>query len=97
MRWRSSSSGSRPPPMRPVRPWESKRRRRWSRPSPACVPVSRGSARPAARPRSRVACRILDKFAVEPAPAQWSLALKPVHDLITASLADPNRCRDTRP
>jgi HEAT repeats len=34
------------------------------------------------------ACLILDKFAVEPAPAQWSLALKPVHDMIIASLAD---------
>jgi HEAT repeats len=34
------------------------------------------------------ACLILDKFAVEPAPAQWSLALTPVHDMIIASLAD---------
>jgi HEAT repeat protein len=35
-----------------------------------------------------IACRILDRFAVEPAPSQWALALKPVHDLMTASLAD---------
>jgi HEAT repeat protein len=34
------------------------------------------------------ACLILDKFAVEPAPAQWALALKPVHDMLIASLAD---------
>ena len=34
------------------------------------------------------ACRILEKFSVEPAPAQWALALQPVHDLLTASLAD---------
>jgi len=34
------------------------------------------------------ACRILDKFAVEPAPAQWVEALRPVHDLLTASLGD---------
>jgi HEAT repeat protein len=35
-----------------------------------------------------VACRILDKFAVEPAPALWIEALRPLHDLLTASLAD---------
>jgi hypothetical protein len=34
------------------------------------------------------ACRILEQFAFEPAPAQWADALKPAHDLITASLAD---------
>ena len=34
------------------------------------------------------ACLIIDKFAVEPAPAQWALALQPVHDLLKASLAD---------
>ena len=34
------------------------------------------------------ACLILDKFTVEPAPAQWALALKPVHDMLIASLAD---------
>jgi hypothetical protein len=38
------------------------------------------------------ACRILDMFAVEPAPAQWIKAIGPVHDLISASLtdSDPN-------
>ena len=35
-----------------------------------------------------VACRILDKFAVEPAPALWIESLKPIHDLLTASLCD---------
>jgi HEAT repeats len=35
-----------------------------------------------------IACQILAQFAVEPAPAQWALALKPAHDLITACLAD---------
>ena len=34
------------------------------------------------------ACLIIDKFAVEPAPAQWAEALQPVHDLLKASLAD---------
>jgi HEAT repeat protein len=34
------------------------------------------------------ACLIVEKFAVEPAPAQWAEALQPVHDLLTASLAD---------
>jgi HEAT repeat protein len=34
-----------------------------------------------------VACRILDRFAVEPAPARWSEALPPLHDLLSASLA----------
>lgn len=34
------------------------------------------------------ACLIVDKFAVEPAPAQWAEALQPVHDLLTACLAD---------
>ena len=38
------------------------------------------------------ACRILDKFAVEPAPAQWIKAIGPLHDLLSASLtdSDPN-------
>jgi HEAT repeat protein len=36
----------------------------------------------------KVACRILDKFAVEPAPALWIESLKPIHDLLTASLCD---------
>jgi hypothetical protein len=35
-----------------------------------------------------VACRIIDRFAVEPAPAVWADALRPVHDLLTASLGD---------
>jgi len=35
-----------------------------------------------------VACRIFDRFAVEPAPACWLQALPPLHDLLTASLAD---------
>ena len=34
------------------------------------------------------ACRIFDRFAVEPAPARWIEALKPLHDLLSASLAD---------
>ena len=33
-------------------------------------------------------CRILDRFAVEPAPAQWIQVLKPLHDMLTAALAD---------
>ncbi len=32
--------------------------------------------------------RIFDRFAVEPAPARWGEALQPVHDLLTAGLAD---------
>jgi hypothetical protein len=35
-----------------------------------------------------VACRILDRLAVEPAPARWIQALPPLHDLLTAALAD---------
>jgi hypothetical protein len=35
-----------------------------------------------------VASRILEKFGVEPAPAVWFDALKPLHDLFCASLAD---------
>jgi hypothetical protein len=34
------------------------------------------------------ACRIFERFAVEPAAAQWADALGPLHDLLTASLAD---------
>jgi HEAT repeats len=34
------------------------------------------------------ACRIFDRFAVEPAPREWVLALKPLHDLLSAGLAD---------
>ena len=32
--------------------------------------------------------RILEKFAVDPAPAEWSKVLAPAHDLLTAGLAD---------
>jgi HEAT repeats len=35
-----------------------------------------------------VACRILDKFTVEPAPSHWLDLLQPLHDLFSASLAD---------
>jgi len=34
------------------------------------------------------ACRIFDKFAVEPATGRWAEALKPLHDLLSASLSD---------
>jgi len=34
------------------------------------------------------ACRIFDRFAVEPAPAQWALALKPLHDVLSAAMAE---------
>jgi hypothetical protein len=34
------------------------------------------------------ACRIFDRFAIEPAPNCWLQALQPLHDLLTASLAD---------
>jgi hypothetical protein len=34
------------------------------------------------------ACRILDKFVVEPAPAIWIECLNPIHDLLKASLWD---------
>ena len=34
------------------------------------------------------ACRIFDRFAVEPASAQWAEALGPLHDLLSASLGD---------
>ena len=43
-------------------------------------------ARPGRGHRRR--CRIFDRFAVEPAPARWIEALRPLHDLLTASLAD---------
>jgi hypothetical protein len=35
-----------------------------------------------------VACRVFDRFTVEPAPACWLQALPTLHDLLTASLAD---------
>jgi HEAT repeats len=34
------------------------------------------------------ACRIFDKFAIEPATGRWADALKPLHDVLSASLAD---------
>jgi HEAT repeat protein len=34
------------------------------------------------------ACRIFDRFAKEPAPREWAVALKPLHDLLAAGLAD---------
>ena len=34
------------------------------------------------------ACRIFDRFAVDPAPPQWASALKPLHDVLSAGLID---------
>ena len=34
------------------------------------------------------ACRIFDRFAIEPAPLIGSLALKPLHDVLAAALAE---------
>ncbi|HZW31808.1 MAG TPA: hypothetical protein VFF52_13935, partial [Isosphaeraceae bacterium] len=35
-----------------------------------------------------VACRILDRLGVEPAPARWIAVLPPLHDLLEAAMAD---------
>ena len=35
-----------------------------------------------------VACRIFDRLGVEPAPRRWIDALRPLHDLLSAGLAD---------
>jgi hypothetical protein len=43
---------------------------------------------PARATAAVAAARILEMFAVEPAPARWIEALKPLHDLFSASLAD---------
>jgi hypothetical protein len=43
---------------------------------------------PARATAAVVACQILDKFTPEPAPAHWIDALQPVHDILTACLAD---------
>ena len=46
------------------------------------APVGRASAVSAAT-------HILDRFRVEPAPTAWFRALRPIHDLVIAGLADP--------
>jgi HEAT repeat protein len=43
---------------------------------------------PARATAADVACQILDKFTAEPAPARWIEALPPVHDILSACLAD---------
>src|SRR5208337_4652691 len=43
---------------------------------------------PARATTAMVACGILDKFSVENAPARWIEALQPVHDILSACLAD---------
>jgi hypothetical protein len=45
---------------------------------------------PARTTATSLACRILDMFTIEPAPASWIEALKPLHDLLSASLGDPD-------
>jgi HEAT repeats len=47
-------------------------------------------AAPSRTRAAALASRILDMFAVEPAPPTWIEALKPVHDLLSASLGDPD-------
>jgi HEAT repeats len=54
------------------------------------------TAYPALGPQARaaatsLACRILDMFAVDPAPSSWAEALQPLHDVLEASMADPER------
>jgi HEAT repeat protein len=54
------------------------------------------AAYPALGPQARaaatsLACRILDLFAIDPAPASWAEALQPLHDVLEASMADPER------
>jgi hypothetical protein len=34
------------------------------------------------------ACRVFDRFAIEPAPGQWADALAPLHDLLSAAMSD---------
>ena len=36
------------------------------------------------------ATQVLDRFAIEEAPARWTQALPPVHDLMCSGLADPD-------
>ena len=36
------------------------------------------------------ATQVLDRFAIEEAPARWTQALPPVHDLVCSGLADPD-------
>ncbi|MGC8644109.1 MAG: HEAT repeat domain-containing protein [Isosphaeraceae bacterium] len=43
---------------------------------------------PARATTAMLACRIIDKFSPEPAPAHWIDALQPVHDILTASMED---------
>ena len=35
-----------------------------------------------------VACRILDRFSIEPAPARWIETLQPIHDILSACMED---------
>jgi hypothetical protein len=53
----------------------------------ACFP---GLDAPARVIAMTAACRIFDKFAIEPATGHWADAMKPLHDLLTASLSDSN-------
>ncbi|WZO99012.1 hypothetical protein EP7_000604 [Isosphaeraceae bacterium EP7] len=36
------------------------------------------------------ACKVLNRFAAEPAPPEWFRATGPVHDILTSALADPS-------
>ena len=55
----------------------------------ACLRTGFFRFSPPARATTAVAaCQILNKFSVEPAPARWIEALQPVHDILSACLAD---------
>ena len=43
---------------------------------------------PARATTALIACRVLDRFSTEPAPARWIEALQPVHDILAASMED---------
>ena len=46
------------------------------------------STPPARATAAVVACKILEKFSIEPAPSRWIEALQPVHDILSGCLAD---------
>ena len=82
---RSSAPRPKPTCRRPAYT-ETGSRRVDRNPGGACARATGSWTQPGVSARFTAACRIFDRFAVEPAPARWVEALKPLHDLSVGRL-----------
>ena len=85
-RWRSSKRGATPTPKVPQTAYTDGEAEEWVETLTTLRANYRKLTVADRVSAITAACRIFDRFAVGPAPARWVEALKPLHDLLSASL-----------